>query len=239
MGIIKMSPRRFNLFLLPTPRFTGFANRARGHSAPLGARTGTATATATATATRAAPCVRREGDAQHRGPVVASPGREPPAPAPSGQGCTSTAPALAPHISLLAAVLLHSQGRNPRRSSSWGLLFLLRVGEACLLFILLLFWSGHTVNSVLVLIHSSSQPLLAEDFYCYFFFLLLDCFSACASCALFQLVFASCISAMKFMHPSSITAPVPLISPDAARRRAKICSAVIWYNCCDFSIIFS
>lgn len=37
-----MSPRRFNLLLLPTQRFTGFANRARRHSAPLGARTGTA-----------------------------------------------------------------------------------------------------------------------------------------------------------------------------------------------------
>lgn len=119
------------------------------------------------------------------------------------------------------------------------MIFLYCFGELFLLFILFLLCSAVTMfNNVLVLNHSSSCSLLMNDFSCFFFFLLPDHFSVHVSCGLFQLVFPSCFSAMKLIHPPSITVAVPLHSPDAARCQAKICSRIIWYNCCNFCIIY-
>lgn len=140
------------------------------------------------------------------------PGRGSPAPTPVARrwhGRVRTAASLAPSFPPDSPpLLLHNSCPG---AANRGVIFLYCFGETFLLFILFLPCSGVSLfNNVLVLIHSSSHSLLRNDFYCCFFFLLLDRSSDHVSCAPFQLVFPSCISATKPIHPPSITAAAPL-----------------------------
>lgn len=162
---------------------------------PLGWHTGIGDRPVPAAATRAAARARGQGGRCRcggpRGRRGVVPGRGSPAPTPAVRTRSVPHPLLPPRT------------RCPCSwCSSWasaanrGAIFLCCSGEPFLLFILFLLCSGISMfNNVLLLIRSSSRSLLTNDFCSCFFLLLLDRFSVRVSCALFQLLFSSSISA--------------------------------------------